>query len=220
MDADPHRQVQFICAARVLRPAERPLDRQGGEQCALAVVFLRHRGAEQRHEPIAGKLRRGSSIAVHLGKARGQKRAYKVAHRLGPEPLGERSRTDDVAKQHCDLFHFAGKRNPGRCGGFGYELPARNGFLQTRPVQRHAALAAKPVFGRIARAARRTRDAQRRTTVSAELHPGEIVGAAPRAPHAASTGRRKPEIEIFQPSPLPIVAVKIWRVRACSQFCT
>ena len=43
------------------------------EECALDVVFLRHRGAEQRHETIAGKLRRGASVAIHLGKAGGQK---------------------------------------------------------------------------------------------------------------------------------------------------
>jgi len=71
VDADPHRQLQFLGAACVLAPAERPLDRQRGEQCALDVVFLRHRSAEQRHETIAGKLRRGAAIALHLGKARG-----------------------------------------------------------------------------------------------------------------------------------------------------
>jgi hypothetical protein len=85
------------------------------------MVFLRHRGAEQRHETIAGKLRRGASVAIHLGEAGGQKRADEVAHRLGPEPFGEGRRTDDVAKQHRDLFHFARKRSPGRCGGFGYK---------------------------------------------------------------------------------------------------
>jgi hypothetical protein len=34
-------------------------------------------------------LRRGASVAVHLGEAGGQKRADEVAHRLGPEPFGE-----------------------------------------------------------------------------------------------------------------------------------
>ncbi len=140
---------------------------------------------------------------MHLGEAGGQKRADKVAHRLGPEPLGEGSRTDDVAKQHRYLFHFGGKRCPGRCGRFGYEWPARNPFLQTRLVQRLAAVAAKPMFGRIARAARRTRDPQGRATLSAKFHPGEIVGAAPRAPHAEpprGAGNRRLRFSSLVPS--------------------
>ena len=153
VDADPHRQLQIIGAAGVLGPAERALNRQAGEQRALNMVLLRHRGAEQRHEPVAGKLRRGASVAIHLGKAGGQKRADEIAHRLGPEPFGEGSRADDVAEQHRDLFHFAGKRSPEPSGSFGYEWLARSGFLQSRLVERCATLAAKPVLGRVARAA-------------------------------------------------------------------
>ncbi len=73
VNPNPHRQIQFIGAAGVLCPAERPLDCQGGEQCALDMVFLRHRGAEERHEAVAGKLRRAASVAIHLGKAGCQK---------------------------------------------------------------------------------------------------------------------------------------------------
>jgi hypothetical protein len=153
MDADTHRQVNLSASLVPCVPPSACWIAKAASN-ARCRVFLRHRGAEQRHEPVAGKLRRGSSTAMHLGKAGGQKRADEVAHCLGPEPLGERSRTDDVAKQHRDLFQFAGKRNPGRCGGFGYEWPPRNSFLQTRPVQRPAAPAAQPVFGGIARAAR------------------------------------------------------------------
>src|ERR1700730_12680192 len=94
---------------------------------------------------------------MNLGKARRQKRAAEVAHRLAPEPFGEGSRTDDVAEQHRDLFHFAGKRSPEPSSGVGYEWPARGGLLPTPPAERRAALAAKPVFGRVARAARRGR---------------------------------------------------------------
>jgi hypothetical protein len=89
------------------------LDRQGGEQCALNVVFLRHRGAKQRHEPVAGELRDRAAVAIHFGEAGGHKRGDEVAHSLGSEPFGQRRRADNVAKQDRDLFHLARKRIPG-----------------------------------------------------------------------------------------------------------
>jgi hypothetical protein len=61
----------------------------GSQQRAPDMVFLRDEGAEQHHETVAGKLRCGAPIAMHLSKAGRQKRADEVAHRLGPEPFGE-----------------------------------------------------------------------------------------------------------------------------------
>ena len=71
------------------------------------MVFLSHRGAEQRHEAVAGKMRRRSAEAIHLGKARRQKRADEIAHRFGSQLFAQSRRADNVAKQHRDLFHFA-----------------------------------------------------------------------------------------------------------------
>src|ERR1700730_15057645 len=151
---------------------------------------------------------------MNLGKAGVEKRADEITHRLGPEPIGQGRRPHDVAKQHRDLFHFAGKRSPEPSGGFGYEWPARGVLLQIRPAERRAALAAKPVFGRIARAARRTRDTQRRATLSAELHPGEIVGATPRAPHAEPPPSAGDWRLRFSPYSSPGRMVNILRMRA------
>jgi hypothetical protein len=121
------------------------------------MVLLGQRGTEQRHEPVASELRRGTSITVHLGKASSQKRADQVAHRLGSQPFRQRGGTHNVAKQHADLFHFAWEHAPSirgsRRGGFGYNGLGRGTILQTRPVERRAAVAAKPVFGRVAGAA-------------------------------------------------------------------
>ena len=54
---------------------------------------LRHRSRRSvvATATIAGKLRRHSARAVHLGEASRQKRVHQVAHRLRPEALGERS---------------------------------------------------------------------------------------------------------------------------------
>ena len=121
------------------------------------MVFLGQRGTEQCHEPIAGKLRRGTSVTIHLGKASGQKRADQVAHRLGSQPFGQRGGTHDVAKQHADLFHFAREHTPSArdsCRGrFGNNGLGRSIILQTRPVERRAAVAAEFVFGRVSGAA-------------------------------------------------------------------
>jgi hypothetical protein len=55
------------------------------------------------------------------------------------------------------LFHFAWEHAPSirgsRRGGFGYNGLGRGTILQTRPVERRAAVAAKPVFGPVAGAA-------------------------------------------------------------------
>src|SRR5208282_1728492 len=77
------------------------------------MVFLSERRTEKGHEPVAGKLRRRSSIAVHLGKTGFEKRADEIAHRLGPEPFSQRNGVYDVAEEHAHLLHFAGERRRG-----------------------------------------------------------------------------------------------------------
>src|SRR5262249_21159994 len=65
---------------------------------------------------------------------------------------------------------------PGRIR-FDYVDPFRR-----KPVERGSALAAKTVLRRVGGATGRTRSLQRRPALTAEIHAGRIICAAPRAP--------------------------------------
>ena len=130
MDADPHRQVQPAAIGGFIVAAERALDRSGRQQRTPDMVLVSNRRAKQGQKPVAGKLRRGAAVAMHLGKARLQKRSDEIAHRLGPEAFGERCGADDVAAQNRHLPHLAGtdiSRHPNR-GGAGFISRHRSGI--------------------------------------------------------------------------------------------
>ena len=107
VDANPHRQVEALGIGGRAALVERPLYGKGRQQGAPHMVFVSERRPEQRHEPVAGKLRRRAAVAAHLGQARVEKCVDEVAHPLGSEALGQRGRVDDVAKEHGNLLHFA-----------------------------------------------------------------------------------------------------------------
>ena len=110
VDAHAHKQVQSLASAPFTVAAERLPNGDCSQQSTPYMVLVRQRGPEKSQKPVAGKLRRRAAIAMHLGEARLQKCADEIAHRLGPEALGQRCRVHDVAEQHADLLHFAGKR--------------------------------------------------------------------------------------------------------------
>jgi len=70
VDANSHRQLRPIGVGRLNAFAERPLYRQGCQEGAAHMVFVRERRPEQGHEPVAGELRRCTPVALHLAKAR------------------------------------------------------------------------------------------------------------------------------------------------------
>ena len=121
-----------------------------GRQARTAQMVLMTEGRpEQGHEAVAGKLRRGTAIATHLGQARSEESVDQVAHPLRSEAFGEGGRVDDVAKENGNLLHFAGKgvHPPGG-------LDFRRGRLcETRRCERRPALPAEFVFGRVGCAA-------------------------------------------------------------------
>jgi hypothetical protein len=108
VDADAHLEFVELAAGHRAALVKSPLDRKGRQKGAANMVFVSKRRAEQRHEPVAGKLRCGAAEPTDLGEARVEKRADEIAHTLGPETFGKRRGVDDVAKQHGDLFHLAG----------------------------------------------------------------------------------------------------------------
>jgi hypothetical protein len=133
---------------------------------------------------------------MHLGKTGGQKRADEITHRLSPKLFGERGGPDDVAKQDRNLLYLAGQRSPAARGSRSRSGDKRFpgcAILQTRRAERGAALAAKPIFGRVAKTTGRACPKQWRAARSAKFHAAGIVGATPKAPHAGSprnTGNR------------------------------
>src|SRR5208282_64861 len=186
------------------------------------MVFLSEWRTEKRHEPVAGKLRRRPSIAMHLGEARFEKRADEIAHPLGPEAFGQRSGVYDVAEEHAHLLHFAGERGQGVLDwgnvGPGYIGLGCRGILQAGPAEGCPALAAEPVFRRVGGPTRRTPQAERRPTLAAELHAGRVVRVAPRASHSGPPGvapdvraRIKPNSRFYQ-------RVKVTKRQPCSTW--
>jgi hypothetical protein len=84
-DARTQRRLPRICIPSV-DLSERPLDRERRPSRALSVVFLRHRIAEQRHQPIAQLF---GDVAAHLCHCRRsgiQIRADQIAPVLRIQP--------------------------------------------------------------------------------------------------------------------------------------
>ena len=87
---------------------ERALDRERRPRRAFGVVLLRHRIAEQRHQPVAELL---GDVAAHLRhRRRGgiEIGADQIAPVLGIEPRGDAGRTDEIAEHHRDMAALAG----------------------------------------------------------------------------------------------------------------
>jgi len=103
---DSHRQLRALGISCLAVFAKRPLYAERRQKPAADMVFVSERGPEQSNECIAGKLRRRTPVAAHLGKARFEKRVDKVAHPLESQAFGQRGRVDDVAEQYCDLASF------------------------------------------------------------------------------------------------------------------
>src|SRR5207248_8399337 len=77
------------------------------EQRTPDVILMRDGRPEQSHEPIAGKLRRGASVSMHLGQRSIDEPADQFVHRLGSEAFGDDGRIHHIAEQHGDLLQFA-----------------------------------------------------------------------------------------------------------------
>ena len=154
VDANSHRQLRALGIGRRVAFGERPLYGKSCQQGTAHMVLVSERRSEQGHEPVAGKLRCSPPIATHLGEARFEKRANKIAHSLGSEAFSHWGRVDDVAEHHCDTLHFAGKSADGPEGLRLQHIWLRRGRItQTRWVEWHAALPTEFVFRRVAGAA-------------------------------------------------------------------
>ena len=86
---------------------QRALDRQRRPRRALGVVLLRHRIAEQRHQPVAELL--GDMAAHFCDRRRGgiEIGADEVAPLLGIELRGNAGRTHQIAEHHREIAALA-----------------------------------------------------------------------------------------------------------------
>ena len=107
-DADAGGEL-WLAGAGVLAVefGERALDRERRPHRALGIVLLRHRIAEQRHQPVAELL---GDMAAHLGdRRRGgiEIGADQVAPFLGIELRGNAGRADQIAEHHREMAALA-----------------------------------------------------------------------------------------------------------------
>ena len=101
VDRDAHGQIEAVAAAQLLAVGrDRGLDRERGAHGALGVVLVPDGRAEEREEAVAGELRDGAVEAPDLVRDQRHDLVEEELRALGPEPLADRRRADDVGEQH------------------------------------------------------------------------------------------------------------------------
>ena len=100
---------------------ERALDRERRAHGTLAVVLLRLRIAEQRHQTVAELLQHMAAERSHGGRGGVEVTPHQIAPVLGIEPRREARRAHEVAEHHRDRTALGGcGRSGGRWRGRGH----------------------------------------------------------------------------------------------------
>ena len=81
-----------------------------GRAGALGVVFVGDRGAEERHDAIAGVLVDGSLVSVHAVREDPEQAIEQAMPFLGIDALRELHRAHDVGEEHGDQLALAPER--------------------------------------------------------------------------------------------------------------
>ena len=115
VQAHPHRELEPALAAHVLgERAELVRQVQGGRTGPLGMVLVRDRGAEQRHDAVAGVLVDGALVAVNAVRQDPEEAIEEAVPFLGIDALGELHRAGHVGEEHGDQLALSPERAPGR----------------------------------------------------------------------------------------------------------
>ena len=102
VEPDPQPERRAAAPLVVEHPADRPLHGQRGPDRPFGVVLVRHRGAEDRHDPVAGELVDVPAEGLHRAGERGE---HPVGDRADPfrvEVLRPGGEVGQVAEEHGD----------------------------------------------------------------------------------------------------------------------
>src|SRR5437660_11062870 len=111
VEAHPHREIEPALAPHVF--GERPevaCQLKRGRAGALGVVLVGDRGAEERHDAVAGVLVDGPLIAVDAVREDPEEAIEEAMPLLGIDALGELHRARDVGEEDGDRLALALER--------------------------------------------------------------------------------------------------------------
>jgi len=87
------------------------IERLADAECRVhgppGVVLVRHRGAEQRHDPVTEELVDRPLVAMHLGEHQLERSPHEPVDVLGIEPLGDGGEAGHVNEEDGDLLPLA-----------------------------------------------------------------------------------------------------------------
>jgi len=87
---------------------QRALDRKRRPRRSLGIVLLRHRIAEQRHQPVAELLGDMPAHLRHRRRGSIEIGADEIAPFLGVEPRGDAGRIHQIAEHHGEIAPLTG----------------------------------------------------------------------------------------------------------------
>ena len=115
VQAHPHRELEPALAPHVFgERAELARQIQGGRTGALGVVLVGDRGAEERHDAVAGVLVDGPLVSVNAARKDPEQAIEQAMPFLGIDALRELHRAHDVGEEDGDQLALAPERALGR----------------------------------------------------------------------------------------------------------
>ena len=184
---DPDARVERRLASTgilAVHLGERALDRERGPRRAFGVVLLRHRIAEQRHQPVAQLF---GDVAAHLRhRRRGgiEIGADQIAPLLGIKLRGNAGRTHQIAEHHREVAALSRTKLRRLRGG---NIRSWRGYCVNGSCRQSVtAFQAELGTRRVRVAARRTASEKSRTALQAEFAASGNISLAARTLHGSS----------------------------------
>src|SRR4030095_4747923 len=147
VQAHPHRELEPALAPHAFgERAELARQIQGGRTGALRVVLVGNRGAEERHDSVAGVLVDGSLVSVNAARKDPEQAIEQAMPFLRIDALRELHRAHDVGEEDGDQLALAPERALGRENLLD-EMPRRVGARLPGDCRRRevrAAIVAEP----------------------------------------------------------------------------